>query len=97
MAEIFHFERIDQRGAVHPAKGLTQRTTRLRRHGGKYAAGSPYNLIPVEKGKVLPAIRGNTCTHRPLKRSKIGFAPDDRPHPRLLSTFISRVRRAGNE
>jgi uncharacterized protein (DUF1015 family) len=55
MAEIFPFRAFRYNGArVDPAKVLTQPYDKITpAMAEKYAAASPYNLIPVEKGKVL--------------------------------------------
>jgi len=56
MAEIFPFRAYRYNPArVDPAKALTQPYDKITpAMAEKYAAASPYNLIPVEKGKVLP-------------------------------------------
>jgi uncharacterized protein (DUF1015 family) len=56
MAEIFPFRAYRYNPArVDPAKVLTQPYDKITpAMAEKYAAASPYNLIPVEKGKVLP-------------------------------------------
>ena len=56
MAEIFPFRAYRYNAArVDPAKVLTQPYDKITpAMAEKYAAASPYNLIPVEKGKVLP-------------------------------------------
>src|ERR1035437_5707203 len=56
MAEIFPFRAYRYSAArVDPAKVLTQPYDKITpAMGAKYAAASPYNLIPVEKGKALP-------------------------------------------
>ena len=56
MAEIFPFRAYRYNAArVDPAKVLTQPYDKITpAMAEKYAASSPYNLIPVEKGKVLP-------------------------------------------
>src|SRR5258708_11577602 len=56
MADIFPFRayRYNAR-RVEPAKVLTQPYDKITpAMAEKYAAASPYNLIPVEKGKSLP-------------------------------------------
>jgi uncharacterized protein (DUF1015 family) len=57
MAEIFPFRAYRYNKArVDPAKVLTQPYDKITpAMAEKYAAASPYNLIPVEKGKSLPA------------------------------------------
>ena len=57
MAEIFPFRAYRYNAArVDPAKVLTQPYDKITpAMAEKYAAASPYNLIPVEKGKSLPA------------------------------------------
>src|ERR1700674_3571569 len=56
MAEIFPFRAYRYNTArVDPAKVLTQPYDKITpAMAEKYAVGSPYNLIPVEKGKALP-------------------------------------------
>jgi len=56
MAEIFPFQAYRYNAArVDPAKVLTQPYDKITpAMAEKYAAASPYNLIPVEKGKALP-------------------------------------------
>jgi uncharacterized protein (DUF1015 family) len=56
MAEIFPFRAYRYNKAlVDPAKVLTQPYDKITpAMAEKYAASSPYNLIPVEKGKSLP-------------------------------------------
>jgi uncharacterized protein (DUF1015 family) len=56
MAEIFPFRAYRYNAArVDPAKVLTQPYDKITpAMAEKYAAASPYNLIPVEKGKSLP-------------------------------------------
>jgi uncharacterized protein (DUF1015 family) len=56
MAEIFPFRAYRYNAArVEPAKVLTQPYDKITPSmAEKYAAASPYNLIPVEKGKSLP-------------------------------------------
>jgi uncharacterized protein (DUF1015 family) len=56
MAEILPFRAYRYNAArVHPAEVLTQPYDKITpAMAEKYAAASPYNLIPVEKGKVLP-------------------------------------------
>jgi len=56
MAEIFPFRAYRYNAArVDPAKVLTQPYDKITpAMAEKYAAASPYNLIPVEKGKALP-------------------------------------------
>ena len=56
MAEIFPFRAYRYNSAkVEPAKVLTQPYDKITpAMAEKYAAASPYNLIPVEKGKTLP-------------------------------------------
>src|ERR1700722_15073452 len=56
MAEIFAFQAYRYNAArVDPAKVLTQPYDKITpAMAEKYAAASPYNLIPVEKGKALP-------------------------------------------
>jgi uncharacterized protein (DUF1015 family) len=56
MAEIFPFRAYRYNAArVDPGKVLTQPYDKITpAMAEKYAAASPYNLIPVEKGKVLP-------------------------------------------
>jgi uncharacterized protein (DUF1015 family) len=56
MAEIFPFRAYRYNAArVEPAKVLTQPYDKITpAMAEKYAAASPYNLIPVEKGKPLP-------------------------------------------
>src|ERR1700674_1645857 len=56
MAEIFPFRAYRYDAArVDPAKVLTQPYDKITlAMAEKYAAASPYNLIPVEKGKALP-------------------------------------------
>ena len=56
MAEIFPFRAYRYNAArVEPAKVLTQPYDKITpAMAEKYAAASPYNLIPVEKGKSLP-------------------------------------------
>src|SRR5580765_7675240 len=56
MAEIFPFRAYRYNAArVDPAKVLTQPYDKITPDmAEKYAAASPYNLIPVEKGKTLP-------------------------------------------
>jgi uncharacterized protein (DUF1015 family) len=56
MAEIFPFRAYRYNKArVDPAKVLTQPYDKITpAMAEKYAAASPYNLIPVEKGKSLP-------------------------------------------
>src|SRR5467141_4794755 len=56
MAEIFPFRAYRYNPArVHPAEVLTQPYDKITpAMADKYEAASPYNLIPVEKGKVLP-------------------------------------------
>ncbi len=57
MAEIFPFRAYRYNAAVvDPAKVLTQPYDKITpAMAEKYAAASPYNLIPVEKGKTLPS------------------------------------------
>jgi uncharacterized protein (DUF1015 family) len=57
MAEIFPFRAYRYNTAlVDPAKVLTQPYDKITpAMAEKYAAASPYNLIPVEKGKSLPS------------------------------------------
>src|SRR5258708_30322837 len=56
MADIFPFRAYRYNPArVHPAEVLTQPYDKITpAMAEKYAAASPYNLIPVEKGKVMP-------------------------------------------
>jgi len=56
MAEIFPFRAFRYNAAlVDPAKVLTQPYDKITlAMAEKYAAASPYNLIPIEKGKSLP-------------------------------------------
>src|SRR5580692_825343 len=56
MAEIFPFRAFRYNAArVEPSKVLTQPYDKITpAMAEKYAAASPYNLIPVEKGKSLP-------------------------------------------
>ncbi len=56
MAEIFPFRAYRYNAArVDPAKVLTQPYDKITpAMAEKYAAASPYNLIPIEKGKSLP-------------------------------------------
>ena len=56
MAEIFPFRAYRYTTArVDPANVLTQPYDKITpAMAEKYAAASPYNLIPVEKGKSLP-------------------------------------------
>ena len=56
MAEIYPFRAYRYNAArVEPAKVLTQPYDKITpAMAEKYAAASPYNLIPVEKGKTLP-------------------------------------------
>jgi uncharacterized protein (DUF1015 family) len=56
MAEIFPFRAYRYNSArVDPAKVLTQPYDKVTpAMAQKYAAASPYNLIPVEKGNSLP-------------------------------------------
>src|SRR6266849_5408044 len=56
MAEIFPFRAYRYNAArVEPSKVLTQPYDKITgAMAEKYAASSPYNLIPVEKGKSLP-------------------------------------------
>jgi uncharacterized protein (DUF1015 family) len=56
MAEIFPFQAYRYNAArVDPGKVLTQPYDKITpAMAEKYAAASPYNLIPVEKGKALP-------------------------------------------
>src|SRR3974390_1224887 len=55
MAEIFPFRAFrDNSALVEPVKLLTQPYDKITpAMAEKYAAASPYNLIPVEKGKSL--------------------------------------------
>jgi uncharacterized protein (DUF1015 family) len=57
MAEIFPFWAFRYNAAlVDPAKVLTQPYDKITpAMAEKYAAASPYNLIPIEKGKSLPS------------------------------------------
>jgi uncharacterized protein (DUF1015 family) len=57
MAEIFPFRAYRYNNTlVDPAKVLTQPYDKITpAMADKYAAASPYNLIPVEKGKSLPS------------------------------------------
>lgn len=57
MAEIFPFRAYRYNSAkVDPAKVLTQPYDKITpAMAEKYAAASPYNLIPIEKGKSLPS------------------------------------------
>src|SRR5579863_2363204 len=57
MAEIFPFRAFRYNAAlVDPAKVLTQPYDKITpAMAEKYAAASPYNLIPIEKGKSLPS------------------------------------------
>ena len=57
MAEIFPFRAYRYNAAkVDPAKVLTQPYDKITpAMAEKYAAASPYNLIPIEKGKSLPS------------------------------------------
>lgn len=57
MAEIFPFRAFRYNAAVvDPAKVLTQPYDKITpAMADKYAAASPYNLIPIEKGKSLPS------------------------------------------
>src|SRR6202171_63901 len=67
MAEIFPFRAYRYNAArVDPAKALTQPYDKITPDmAEKYAAASPYNLIPVEKGKTLPDdAPGNTTYTR---------------------------------
>jgi uncharacterized protein (DUF1015 family) len=56
MAEIFPFRAFRyNKAVVDPAKVLTQPYDKITpAMAEKYAAASPYNLIPIEKGKSLP-------------------------------------------
>src|SRR5260370_7385570 len=56
MAEIFPFRAYRYNAArVDPVKTLTQPYDKITpAMAEKYAVASPYNLIPVEKGKVMP-------------------------------------------
>jgi len=56
MADIFPFRAYRYNAAVvDPAKVLTQPYDKITpQMAEKYAAASPYNLIPIEKGKTLP-------------------------------------------
>src|ERR1700686_4575065 len=56
MAEIFPFRAYRYNAArVDPAKVLTQPYDKITpAMAESYAAASPYNLIPIEKGKSLP-------------------------------------------
>ena len=56
MAEIFPFRAYRYNPAlVEPAKVLTQPYDKITpAMAEKYAAASPYNLIPIEKGKSRP-------------------------------------------
>src|SRR5580698_7931429 len=56
MAEIFPFRAYRYNAArVEPAKVLTQPYDKITpAMAEKYAAASPYNLIPIEKGKSRP-------------------------------------------
>src|ERR1700689_5373448 len=56
MADIFPFRAYRYNAAlVNPAKVLTQPYDKITpAMAEKYAAASPYNLIPVEKGKSRP-------------------------------------------
>ena len=70
MAEIFSFRAYRYNAArVEPAKVLTQPYDKITpAMADKYAAASPYNLIPVEKGKALPEdAPGNTVYTRAAK------------------------------
>jgi uncharacterized protein (DUF1015 family) len=57
MADIFPFRAYRYNAAVvDPAKVLTQPYDKITpAMAEKYAAASPYNLIPIEKGKTLPS------------------------------------------
>ncbi|HWF13155.1 MAG TPA: DUF1015 domain-containing protein, partial [Candidatus Acidoferrales bacterium] len=57
MADIFPFRAYRYSAAVvDPAKVLTQPYDKITpAMAEKYAAASPYNLIPIEKGKTLPS------------------------------------------
>ena len=57
MAEIFPFRAYRyNKAVVEPSKVLTQPYDKITpAMAEKYAAASPYNLIPVEKGKSLPS------------------------------------------
>jgi uncharacterized protein (DUF1015 family) len=57
MADIFPFRAYRYNAAVvEPAKVLTQPYDKITpAMAEKYAAASPYNLIPIEKGKTLPS------------------------------------------
>ena len=80
MAEIFPFRAYRYNAAlVEPAKVLTQPYDKITpAMAEKYAAASPYNLIPIEKGKSLPSTtrRRTTCTRAQRNRSKNGFGPE---------------------
>jgi uncharacterized protein (DUF1015 family) len=70
MAEIFPFRAYRYNAArVDPAKVLTQPYDKITpAMAEKYAAASPYNLIPVEKGKTLPEdAPGNSVYTRAAK------------------------------
>ncbi len=70
MADIFPFRAYRYNPArVHPAEVLTQPYDKITpAMAEKYAAASPYNLIPVEKGKVLPGdTPGNNVYTRAAK------------------------------
>ncbi len=69
MAEIFPFRAFRyNRAAVDPAKVLTQPYDKITpAMAEKYAAASPYNLIPVEKGKSLP---GDTSENNVYTRAE---------------------------
>jgi uncharacterized protein (DUF1015 family) len=70
MAEIFPFRAFRYNAKrVEPAKVLTQPYDKITpAMAEKYAAASPYNLIPVEKGKSLPGdTAGNNVYTRAAK------------------------------
>ena len=78
MAEIFPFRAYRYNTElVEPAKVLTQPYDKITpAMAEKYAAASPYNLIPIEKGKSRPKTQPRTtCTRAPRKRSTSGFGP----------------------
>jgi len=69
MADIFPFRAYRYNSAiVDPAKVLTQPYDKITpAMAEKYAAASPYNLIPIEKGKTLP---GDTASNNVYTRAE---------------------------
>jgi len=99
---FFHFERIDTTTArVGPGEGSDPAVRQdYTGHGGKYAAASPTQSIPVEKGKALPDdTPGNNVYTRAAKALedwiRVGvIVRDAKPS---LYAYFQEYNRAGNE